>query len=1768
MTQEHFDAQSEAPEPIAIIGLAVRVPGAMDGRQFWTNLLDGRESVRQLSREEQLAAGVTEAELDDPGWVSAAPVLDQVAYFEPELFGMSAREAQLTDPQHRLFLECAHTALEDAGCDPRRVEGPIGVYGGCGHNRYEWLNVRNNPQLWQGEGSQLSVTAGNSPDYLPTQVSYRLNLRGPSIAVRTACSSALVAVHLAAEALRGGECDLALAGGASVELPQAGYLGMEGYLSPDAHCRPFDAGANGTVWGSGAGVVVLKRLSDALADGDHIRAVIRGNAVNNDGADKVSFSAPSVAGQTAVVAQALALSGVDPTTISYVEAHGTGTALGDPIEVAALSAAYGEGSQARQWCAIGSVKSNIGHLSQAAGVVSLVKAVLALEHGVIPPTLHYREPNPEIDFARSPFYVAAAPATFPGQPRRAGVSSFGVGGTNAHLILEQAPPRPVDAVAEAAERPVELLTLSARTATALRTMADQLADHLAAHPEQPLADVAHTLATGRTARAHRGVVVATDPADAASALRDQKRWQTDQAERPPRLVFLFPGQGAQYPTMGAQLYRSQPAYAAAVDECLAGLPGELRQVLFDPAGGEQLAQTRFTQPALFVVEYALARLWESWGVVPEAMIGHSVGEYVAATLAGVFTPAGAARLVATRGELMQSMPPGAMLAVPLDESEVRDRLGDDLVVATVNGPGTCVVAGPVEAVERFADQLRADRVAARLLRTSHAFHSPMMDPILPAFAAEVAKMDRAAPQRPFWSNLTGEPITAEQATDPDYWARHLREAVRFGDCVASLLASPGPWQAVECGPGRQLSGLARLQLRRDHPAPLPSLPSQPVEHDPVAGELGTLHRAAGALWAAGAPVRLPSAPGARRVPLPTYPYERTHHWAQPQPAAPATPAAPADTLLAVPDRYAVPVWRQLPPVGAGEPLPACAVVVAGPRGRELVATLREQGAVVTELAPGADPEPALAVERVVQAAALDTAPAGHDPAAVWRVQEQTFLDGFRLVAAMAASGWTGHLDLVSTGATDPLPGTLTRPEHATLAGLARVAPLEVSGLSVRWIDADDDTPARALVAELASAATGGEVALRAGRRFTVEYEQVSLPAQAPPPRLRPGGRYLVTGGLGGIGITVAEDIARRTGGELVLMSRAGLPPREQWEEYLAAYGGSDRTGRAIAAIKRMERHGATVRVLAADLTDPATAHLLRQQVPAPHGIVHAAGVAGGGMLELRDRADVAAVLDPKLRGTLVLRTAYGEADLDFVVLCSSVTAIVGALGQADYCAANAFLDAYARSDRGWSANLVSVNWGGWSEVGMAAEIEAPQAVRTSGAASPMDHPVLTARAGTRAYGRISADTHWVLDQHRIGGVAVMPGTGHLESARAAVAQLLPPPSPQHLVCLQDVAFVAPLGVPDDTAVRYEVEVVGSGEFRVTSAGARPHAQGRAEWLPATPAPPVDLPAVRKRCSPVADPTASDRHSVVSFGPHWNCLREVYRGQGEELARLELPESALADHQRWVLHPALLDVATTFGFQGSDGAYLPLSYGRVVVRGPLGRQCYSHIRYHPGDGEILSADLTLCGPDGEVLVEISEFTLRRIDPAAVTGDLRSGGGQATADDLARTEAISPEQGVRALWQLLDAGLGPQVAVSTRSVAALRDRVRATGIGASTTAPDTEPAIDPVEPSPAQTTGVRADYVAPRTELERQLAEVWGSVLGVERVGAEDDFFDLGGNSLVAVQLVAQIRSAVRVKLPMRTLFDHPTVAGMAAQVEALRARPQAADEQRIPRLRRQ
>jgi acyl transferase domain-containing protein/acyl carrier protein len=906
---------------VAIIGMSGRFPGAKNVDQLWQNLCNGVESISFFSDRELVASGVDPASLNDPQYVKAGAVLQDIEMFDASFFGFSPREAEIIDPQQRLFLECAWEALENAGYDPKTDKNLIGVYAGGNLSTYLLNNLASHPELIKALESQITIA--NDKDFISTRVSYKLNLKGPSISVGTACSTSLVAVHLACRGLLSYQCDMALAGGIAIQVPQKqGYFYQEGGMaSPDGHCRAFDAKAQGSPFGKGAGIVVLKRLADAVTDGDCIYGVIKGSAINNDGSEKVSYTAPSVTGQAEVIAEAQAIANFDSETITYIETHGTGTPLGDPIEFRALNKVFSARTNKKNFCAIGSVKTNVSHLSSASGVTGLIKTVLALKHKMIPPTLHFEQPNPEIDFANSPFYINTQLHEWQtkGTPRRAGVSSFGIGGTNAHVVLEEAPVQVKSQNSKGKSK--YLLCLSAKTSSALETATTNLVNHLQQHPKLNLADVAYTLQVGRHGLSHRRMVVCQDTQDAIASLQNPKRVFTSNQETNQRpVVFMFTGLGTHYVNMGDELYQFEPTFREHLDRCcslfepLLGL--NLKEVIYptshsttettkeksgidlrqmlgrdrqspDPAA-QKLNQTDLTQPALFAIEYALAQLWISWGIRPVAMIGYSIGEYTAATIAGVLSLEDAITLVAKRAQMIQELPGGAMLAVPLTEQEVQPFLNENLSLSAVNGSFQCVLAGTTQAVEELAGKLSAKGLACRQLQTSHAFHSYMMEAIADSFTELMQTISLKPPQIPYISNVTGTWITAEQATNPSYWTQHLCQPVRFADGVNQLGTKHSPI-FLEVGPGQALSSLAMQCLDNvsdENKVILSSLRYAYERQSDIAFILNTL----GQLWLEGIKIDwsgFHAHERRHRLPLPTYPFERQRYWIEPQKLLPA-----------------------------------------------------------------------------------------------------------------------------------------------------------------------------------------------------------------------------------------------------------------------------------------------------------------------------------------------------------------------------------------------------------------------------------------------------------------------------------------------------------------------------------------------------------------------------------------------------------------------------------------------------------------------------------------------------------------------------------------------------------------------------------------------------------------------------------------------------------------------------------------------------------------
>ncbi len=1371
---ENYD---NAVEPIAVIGMTGRFPGARNLDEFWQNLREGVESIVSFTDEELTASGIAPELLKNPKYVRRGAIVSDIEMFDAAFFGFSPREAALTDPQHRLFLECAWETFESAGCNPDNYKGRIAVFAGIGINTYLLRNLMSDPEFINSPDS-YQISIGNDKDFVATRVSYKLNLKGPSVTVNTACSTSLVAVQLACQSLLSYQSDMALAGGATIQVPQKkGYLYQEGGIpSPDGYCRAFDAKAKGTVTSSGVGVVLLKRLEDAIADGDCIHAVIRGSAINNDGSMKVGYTAPGVEGQASVIAEAQSLAGINPETITYIEAHGTGTPLGDPIEIEALTQAFRAGTRKKGFCAIGSVKSNIGHTDTAAGIAGLIKTVLALKHKVIPPSLHFESPNPQIDFDNSPFYVNAKFSewlTESGIPRRAGVSSFGIGGTNAHVVLEEVRGEG-SGVRGGMFKPYHLLVLSAKTQSASETMTANLAEYLKQHSDMNLADAAYTLQVGRKAFNHRRILVCKDIADAEAALRtrDPKRILANVQETQDRpIVFMFSGQGAQYVNMGLELYETEPTFRDTVDRCsefLKPLMGiDLRDMLYPGSGKlsprtsdpEPLTRTSFAQPALFVIEYALAKLWEKRGIRPAAMIGHSIGEYVAACLSGVFSLEDALSLVAARGRMMGELPGGSMLAVSLPEKEILPLLNKGLSIAAVNGGSQCVVSGRTEVVNDLQKQLSQKGISCQNLHTSHAFHSEMMAPVMKPFAGRVRQIRLNPPQIPYISNVTGTWISVQDATDPDYWARHLRQTVRFADGIKELLKNPAHI-FLELGPGRTLTGLVMQHPdRKPEQMVLSSLRHPKDSESDTAFILTTLGR----LWLSGIKpdwFAFHSHEKRHRVTLPTYPFERKRFWVdkkgqgsevrgQGNPS-PLTPyPAPLERKADIADWFYVPSWKRVPvssPFSKGGQggfllfLDDCGV------GEALADRLKKEGQEIVTVKVGTEFTKLNDGEYVFNPSQYsdynillrELRNSRKIPGTIvhlWSVTENTqsgleHLDkatdtGFSslvfLAQAIGKQNLTEKIQLavISNHLHEVIGGELLCPEKATVLGPVKIIPQEYPNISCRNIDivvpksGESEKFTDLLMTEIISKSSEPVVALRGNHRWVQSFEPIRLdkPSEKAISRLKEKGVYLITGGLGGIGFVLAEYLAKTVKAKLILTGRSVFPVRDAWEQWLANHKKKDSISLKILKIEELEAMGAEVLVFSADVSDEEqmreVAVLSKKRFGQINGVIHTAGLADyEGVIQRRTKEATERILAPKVKGTLVLDKLLKNVRPDFFLLCSSLGNILykKKFGQVGYNAANEFLDAFACYKTSQNSTFtVSVNWNNWQEVGMSVE---------------------------------------------------------------------------------------------------------------------------------------------------------------------------------------------------------------------------------------------------------------------------------------------------------------------------------------------------------------------------------------------------------------------------------------------------------------------------------
>jgi acyl transferase domain-containing protein/thioesterase domain-containing protein/acyl carrier protein len=1847
MSDQEFD--EGGAQDIAIVGMSAHLPGATNVRKYWKNLREGVCSVQHFSDEALIAAGVSPETLKDPNYVKAGVTLDHMAEFDGEFFGFSPKESAILDPQHRHFLETCWEAFEDAGHMPDKFDGAIGVFAGCGMGAYFSFNLLTNQDLLDNVGLFLLRHTGNDKDFLSTRVSYCLNLKGPSINIQTACSTSLVAVHQACQSLLSNECDLALAGGVTIEIPHGhGYHFKEGeILSPTGLCYAFDHRAQGTIFGSGSGVVVLRRLEDALNDGDHIYACVRGSAINNDGSSKVGYLAPSVEGQAEAITECLAIAELDADEIDYVECHGTGTEMGDPIEVSALTEAFRQTTDKNQFCGLGSVKTNIGHLDTAAGVASMIKAVMGIYHAEMPPSLNYEKPNPAIPFETSPFFVNDKLRKWPdrGRERRAAVNSLGVGGTNAHVILEQAPDRKPSGPARQHH---QMMLMSARSKASLDDFGQKLADFFEEEPDTNLADAAYTLFHGRRWFEQRRVVVADSPAEAAEILKanDPRRVFTHTAVANPSLVFLYPGGGAQYPRMALELYEKEPEFRRHIDRGLDWLKGkldvDLRDLMTASADRDQEVDDIYQRPAvqlpaIFLVEYALTMYWMARGVKPDALMGHSLGENTAACVAGVFSFEDALGLVTLRGQLFETVPRGGMLSVEMSPDELKPYLGDELDLAVVNAPKFCVASGTSAALDGLRERLAADGHEARRIPIDIAAHSRLLEDILTPFGDYLRSIKLNKPNMPLISNRTGTWMTDEQATSPDYWVEHLRGTVFFADGVTTLTEKYPEPVFMEVGPGKALSSLVR-----QHPNVKPTvnviscLRHAKEETSDTSHSLGVLGR----LWASGVDVDIDGQwKGERRlrIPLPTYAFRRQHYFIEPSKlqAVEERSALRLGKLDDIDDWFYQTVWKKRLPLPNEDDRSRRFLIFHDESGvgRRIAQNLKDLGHEIFHVNAGDDfyrkddhhfilnpehgevgygmlmnqlsrsgdlPDRIIHCWMVTEDESFRLGSSFFD-----RNMERGFYSLFFLAKSLSSEDLQEplHVQVLSNNMQQVFDETSRHPEKSMLLGPVRVMSREMPELSCSSVDLDLEhskrllgwgvNPARrARVNEVADQIMGDvlapdvnvTVAYRKGERYEErQVPETPQPMQSLKTRIKDGGVYLITGGLGGLGLTLGDYLAREYSAKLVLIGRTALPDRDDWQNWLENNPpeGGNRISRRVAAVLALEEAGAEVEVAVADVSDSESLGRAIEQAKARfgqiNGVFHTAGAIRDDIIPMKTYSSVAQVFTPKVYGTKVLDQLFEDGELDFHVLFSSTSSLIAPTGQIDYVAANAFLNAYAESKKGCKTYTVAINWGVWNEVGMAAE-----ALGQSGAGEPQPiaarHPIFDTRL-TDHHGRsdlkglYAPRSMWLLDEHRTKlGQALIPGTGYLEMARAALREH----GEQRPFVIEDLYFFRALYIPDDGEMEVRVVIEPDSErfiFRVQSKITT--VEGRKAWVThaganlyavvANDTEPIDLAAIEARCDrhreedPHGVATGQEEH--MAFGPRWRVLKKALYGDGEAIAELELPRQFEADLEHFGLHPALMDLATGYAMPLIEGyeaqtLWVPVNYKKVRVRRNLTRQVRSWIRNagaNKADSQTATFNIVITDLEGNILLEVESFTIRRLDqmvdfskvapPAKselefeyASEDVEGERTLSPAERVLRhnlTQGILPDEGMLALERVLGGLPEPRIVVSSLDLNSLikqagqLDHTEEESGGNKFSRPELD-----------------SDYEAPRDEIERRLAHIWEELLGVDAIGIRDSFFDLGGHSLIAVRLFAKIKAAFHVDYPISVLFEAPTIAGCA------------------------
>ncbi|MEM7086668.1 MAG: SDR family NAD(P)-dependent oxidoreductase [Bacteroidota bacterium] len=1809
---------------IAIIGMSCRMPGADNVKEFWNNLMEGVASITTFTDEELRESGVSESKINDPNYIKSRGIIDGADLFDATFFGITPRDAEIMDPQHRTFLECAWHALEDAGYDPEKTKDRIGVFGGTGTAWY--LNsVTTNSEVAK-YSSGTSIITATDRDYAATGVSYRLNLKGPSFTVQSACSTSMVAVVMGVNSLLSYQCDMVIAGGATVHLPEKkGYMYYEGGIeSIDGVCRTFDKDASGTVFSRGAGTVLLKRYEDAVADGDHIYATILGGAINNDGGNKAGFTAPSVDGQVEVALEAIELANITADTISYVEAHGTATNVGDPIEVSSLTEAFSTYTDRKQYCAIGSVKTNIGHTDSASGVAGLMKAVLALHEKKIPAHLNYKIPNPKIDFPNSPFYVNTETQEWQknGVPRRALVNSFGVGGTNACVVLEEYQ----ETLKKEDQEPISTLCLSAKSAEALEDTRIRLLDFVKDNPAVNASNLAYTYQVGRRAFSNRGVLTFKDRQDLLTKLEHGDNLQKGNCEEDNKpLIFMFPGQGNQYHKMGFDLYQKNELFQKTVDHCCQFILNEfgidIMEVLFHEKDAEKakkaLEQTYITQPAIFIISYAMAELSLSKGLKPEALIGHSVGEYLAACVSGIMSLEDALKAVTKRGQLIQDLEGGSMLAVLQNEDKILPFLFDGVEVAAVNNPGLTVVAGSDEHIEKFETKLKEGGFFSKRLSTSHAFHSAMMEPCLDEFSKIFENIALSAPKIPIISTVTGNFMTAEEAMDPQYWVMHVRKSVRFSDAVMTCLEM-NPSVFVEIGPGQSLESAVKRHLDNDtaHAATRTmKTENEHFEDDEY------FANAIGNLWLVGGNINWDTFyknQKRNRISLPGYPYQRQSYAIDFSQNITAKGPQNYTRIKEGNEWYSIPVWKRTPnskylSASLKEKRNWLIFQDKNGLGEAMKSVLLEMGQEVIEVQAGenykkeTDSKYTIDLgnkkhyEDLVKDIYQDDMELNHfvhlvnyshnlieerSFSALKEAESTAFFSPVFLYQALINKNKLKEIQFsfVANGAFDVIGEDVYAPEKALGIGPSRVLIQEFPLSRSRFIDVDiqkDDRERKRLAHKIIQETTNNSfetlVAFRNQHRWVESYERLPVVPEEKS-KYKDGGVYLITGGLGGIGIITAKAIAQEVKATFVLTYNSFVPPRSEWDQWLEDNPGFSFTKEKIEAVRMLEGLGATILGRQIDVADFDGMQMLvnevEKEVGTINGVIHSAGVAGGGIIALKTAESIAPVFDVKMRGLLVLDRIFASHPLDFFILYSSVTSIEGDATRLEYTSANAYLDAFAAYRKGVkNDNTMAINWPGWEDTGMAVRWDKEKKAKENTLDIKPDYSDHTITRDSKDLLKLVSyedDTltydvdfqpkeDWVINSHFIVNIPTVVGTTFIELAHQFSKLVFPDKN----VELRNLYFLSPMMFENAKPKKVRLVALRKEDKYTFSFSTQAmekdldgiwHKHFMGELLLAEDTvQSFDLSETIERLSGEIDESKRPRlilnkqnMPLIDLGDRWDIDNKIYVGENEWLAKLTLRPEFAGDTDNFDFHPAMMDKATSFAIRyTSQSTHLPFSYSSVKPIAKLPAVAYAYVTSEATqeEADALSFDVTLVDENGQRLMEIKGYTLKQVNDLDETKNDHKKRMEALALKVKeRNDFIFKDEGERVIHQLLNGDFPAQVIVYPFD---FNDKLIFNQPTEKKMAEKKD--IESSSKSYYSRPSLSTPYEEPESEIEKTMAGIWQDILGIDKIGRKDNFAELGGNSLLAIQAIANISDVLEVELTAQDFYDSPTIAGLAETI---------------------